>query len=334
MAPIPCLRRRALRAPGGDLERPHLQPAGPPGVPESPHHIPDDPGRTVADRPAAQTAAGRPSGLRARRHRPQRRARWRRGGLHHQHGRRSDTVPTTCDRSPNHRALHGTRARGARRRVPVRHADAFPRDHLSPFLNHHRACFFAVEGANGRRRRKYPQELVMTPYEKLRSLPGADGSLKPGITFERARRPSARHDRPGGCPGGPAGPQGALPAHRQRGEPRNVIGPARPSARSARLGSGGPLSPPSPPTPNCLPQPLTIAPPARALPPAPAFSCPGWNRLWGPAGRCPGPSFPGAWLARRPRRPGTRGVQSMSVTSVNRPAAMAGATVCSVGFGH
>ena len=67
------------------------------------------------------------------------------------------------------------------------HADAFLRDHLSPFLNHHRACLFAVEieGANGRRRRKYPQELVMTPYEKLRSLPGADGFLKPGVTFEK-----------------------------------------------------------------------------------------------------------------------------------------------------
>ncbi len=67
------------------------------------------------------------------------------------------------------------------------HANAFLRDHLSPFLNHHRACLFAaeVEGANGRRRRKYPQELVMTPYEKLRSLPGADGFLKPDITFEQ-----------------------------------------------------------------------------------------------------------------------------------------------------
>ena len=66
-------------------------------------------------------------------------------------------------------------------------ANAFLRDFLSPFLNHHRACLFAVEveAANGRRRRKYPQELVMTPYEKLRSLPGADGFLKPGITFEQ-----------------------------------------------------------------------------------------------------------------------------------------------------
>ena len=66
-------------------------------------------------------------------------------------------------------------------------ANAFLRDFLSPFLNHHRACLFAieVEGEGGRQRRKYPQELVMTPYEKLRSLPGADGFLKPGITFDR-----------------------------------------------------------------------------------------------------------------------------------------------------
>ena len=66
-------------------------------------------------------------------------------------------------------------------------ANAFLRDFLSPFLNHHRACLFAVEveESNGRRRRKYPQELVMTPYEKLGSLPAADGFLKPGITFEQ-----------------------------------------------------------------------------------------------------------------------------------------------------
>ena len=65
--------------------------------------------------------------------------------------------------------------------------NAFLRDHFSPFLNHHRTCLFAVEveGTDGRRRRKYPQALVMTPYEKLGSLPGADAFLKTGITFEQ-----------------------------------------------------------------------------------------------------------------------------------------------------
>ena len=68
--------------------------------------------------------------------------------------------------------------------------NAFLRDSLSPFLNHHRACLFAVEieGPNGRRRRTYPQDPVSTPYDKLTSLPGAQGFLKPGITFEELDR--------------------------------------------------------------------------------------------------------------------------------------------------
>ena len=67
VAHVPCLRRRALRTPGGDLERPHLQPAQPPGVPACPHDVPDDAGCGVADRTAAQAPAGGPPGLRARR---------------------------------------------------------------------------------------------------------------------------------------------------------------------------------------------------------------------------------------------------------------------------
>ena len=67
------------------------------------------------------------------------------------------------------------------------HANAFLRDFLSPYLNHHRPCLFAVEteGKDGHRRRKYPQGLVMTPYEKLESLPGAEAFLRPGVTFEQ-----------------------------------------------------------------------------------------------------------------------------------------------------
>ena len=72
-------------------------------------------------------------------------------------------------------------------RRPRGSCGASTRSSGSPFLNHHRACLFAieVEAANGHRRRKYPQELIMAAYEKLRSLPGADGFLKPGITFEQ-----------------------------------------------------------------------------------------------------------------------------------------------------
>ena len=55
-----------------DFERPHLQLAGAPGVPEREDHVSGDPGGDIVDRAAAQTPAGRPAGLRARRHRPQR----------------------------------------------------------------------------------------------------------------------------------------------------------------------------------------------------------------------------------------------------------------------
>ena len=59
------------------------------------------------------------------------------------------------------------------------------RDHLSPYLNHHRPCLFATErvGANGRVRCVYRAVDVPTPYDKLRSLPNAEECLRPGISF-------------------------------------------------------------------------------------------------------------------------------------------------------
>ena len=101
VAPVPCLRRQALRTPGRDLERPHLQPASSPDVSDCPHHIPHDTGRPVADRPAAQAPAGGPSVLRARRHCPQRRPRLREGvrtprGLN---GRSHGTADSAVSRS-------------------------------------------------------------------------------------------------------------------------------------------------------------------------------------------------------------------------------------------
>ena len=37
----------------------------------------------------------------------------------------------------------------------------------------------------GKVEKKYPMEEVMTPYEKLKSLPGAQDYLAPGVTFAR-----------------------------------------------------------------------------------------------------------------------------------------------------
>ncbi len=58
---------------------------------------------------------------------------------------------------------------------------------LTPYLNYHRPCLFAEERIDpkGKRTRHYPYRLVMTPWEKLRSLPDAGQYLKPGTTVER-----------------------------------------------------------------------------------------------------------------------------------------------------
>ena len=72
--------------------------------------------------------------------------------------------------------------------IPQRFApevNRFAQGTLSPFLNFHRPCLFATEyrDGNGRIRRKYLAADVMTPYERLRSLPGAARFLRPGIGF-------------------------------------------------------------------------------------------------------------------------------------------------------
>lgn len=73
--------------------------------------------------------------------------------------------------------------------IPASFADpvnAFTQGVLSPYLNFHRPCFFPVEiiDAKGRLRKTYPYEHMMTPYDKLKSLPNAEQYLRPGITFE------------------------------------------------------------------------------------------------------------------------------------------------------
>jgi hypothetical protein len=58
---------------------------------------------------------------------------------------------------------------------------------LTTYLNFHRPCFFPEEviDAKGRCRKRYPYANLMTPYDKLKSLPGASQYLKPGITFQQ-----------------------------------------------------------------------------------------------------------------------------------------------------
>jgi len=68
----------------------------------------------------------------------------------------------------------------------AQHVNAFASGILTEYLNFHRPCFFPIEytDAKGRVRKKYLYQDMMTPYEKLKSLPNARRYLKPSITFE------------------------------------------------------------------------------------------------------------------------------------------------------
>jgi transposase InsO family protein len=72
--------------------------------------------------------------------------------------------------------------------------NAFCAEHLNPYLNFHRPCLFAEEMTDpkGKIRKRYPQRLVMTPFEKLASLQRAQQFLHPGVTLQSLRREAAR----------------------------------------------------------------------------------------------------------------------------------------------
>ena len=65
--------------------------------------------------------------------------------------------------------------------------NAFTVEVLSPYLNFHRPCHFPTEYTDkkGRIRKRYRYRDMMTPYEKLSSLPKADGYLKLGTTLKK-----------------------------------------------------------------------------------------------------------------------------------------------------
>jgi transposase InsO family protein len=74
--------------------------------------------------------------------------------------------------------------------IPQRFAaevNAFCRDFLNPYVNFHRPCFFAesLTDAKGKIRKHYRLTNMMTPYQKLKSLPEAQRFLKPDIRFDQ-----------------------------------------------------------------------------------------------------------------------------------------------------
>lgn len=64
--------------------------------------------------------------------------------------------------------------------------NAFNREYLTPYLNFHRPCFFVEikTDSKGKEKKTYPYRCMMTPYEKLKSLPNATSYLKTGESFE------------------------------------------------------------------------------------------------------------------------------------------------------
>ena len=63
----------------------------------------------------------------------------------------------------------------------------FHRDFLNIYVNFHRPCLFAVSVVDrkGKVKKAYPYEEVMTPYERLKSLPEAESCLQPGATLQQ-----------------------------------------------------------------------------------------------------------------------------------------------------
>ena len=71
--------------------------------------------------------------------------------------------------------------------------NAFCAEDLNPYLNFHRPCLFAEEISDhrGKIRKRYPQRLVMTPFEKLATLTNVQRFLRRGITLASLRRQAA-----------------------------------------------------------------------------------------------------------------------------------------------
>jgi hypothetical protein len=63
--------------------------------------------------------------------------------------------------------------------------NTFYKKYLNPYINYHRPCFFPETkiDSKGKEKKIYPYNAMMTPYEKLKSLPNVETFLKPGVTI-------------------------------------------------------------------------------------------------------------------------------------------------------
>ena len=74
--------------------------------------------------------------------------------------------------------------------IPQHHAELlnrFNQRFLNPHINYHRPCLFPeiTIDKKGKEKKKYPYNLMDTPYEKLKSLENAEKYLKTGFSFEK-----------------------------------------------------------------------------------------------------------------------------------------------------
>ena len=74
--------------------------------------------------------------------------------------------------------------------IPQHHAvriNEFNVNALNPYINYHRPCLYPTLTIDekGKQKKKYHYKDMMTPYEKLKSLPDAHTYLKDEITFKR-----------------------------------------------------------------------------------------------------------------------------------------------------
>lgn len=73
--------------------------------------------------------------------------------------------------------------------IPQRFAPLINRfliDHLNPYVNFHRPCFFPeiVTDHRGKQSKRYPYDAMMTPFDKLKSLKDAQQFLKPSVSLD------------------------------------------------------------------------------------------------------------------------------------------------------
>ena len=68
--------------------------------------------------------------------------------------------------------------------------NTFCREHLNPYVNFHRPCFFprTVTDTKGKEKKNYRYEDMKTPFEKFKSLPCSEICLKPGVTMSQLEK--------------------------------------------------------------------------------------------------------------------------------------------------